>query len=137
VFSAFGDFFGCRKLHFYQQRVCVKFCVKLRKTFTETLEVLKQAFGNESMGRTQTYDWYKRFKHGRISIEDDPRSGRPSTSTDDQHVAQVRSVIHSNQRLAVREVAKECDISLGSCHNILTEKVGMHRVAAECVAPVN
>jgi hypothetical protein len=33
----------------------------------------------------------------------------------------------------VREVAKECDISLGSCDNILTEKLGMHHVAAKFV----
>jgi histone-lysine N-methyltransferase SETMAR len=78
--------------------------------------MLKQAFGNESMGRTQTYDWYKRFKDDRISIEDDPRSGRPP-----------------QRHLTVREVAEECDISLGSCHNILTEKLGMHRVAAKFV----
>jgi histone-lysine N-methyltransferase SETMAR len=118
---------------FHEQRVCGKFCVTLGKTFTETLEMLKQAFGNESMGRTQTYDWYKRFKDSRISIEDDPCSGLPSTLTDDQHVAQVRSVIRSNQRLTVRELAEECDISLGSCHSILTEKLGMHRVAAKFV----
>jgi hypothetical protein len=118
---------------FHEQRVCVKFCVKLEKTFTETLEMLNQAFGNQSMGRTQTFDWYNRFKDDRISIEDDPRSGRPSTSTDDQHVAQVRSVIRSNRRLTVREVAEECDISLGSCHNILTEKLGMHLVATTFV----
>jgi histone-lysine N-methyltransferase SETMAR len=30
-------------------------------------------------------------------------------------------------------VAEEYDISLGSCHNILTEKLGMHRVAAKFV----
>jgi histone-lysine N-methyltransferase SETMAR len=88
---------------------------------------------NESMGRTQTYDLYKRFKDGRISIDDDPRSGRPSTSTDDQHVAQVLSVIRSNRCLTVREVAEECDISLGSCNSILTEKLGMHRVATKFV----
>jgi hypothetical protein len=57
----------------------------------------------------------------------------PSTSTDDQHVEQVRSVIRSNQRLTVRELAEECDISLGSCHSILTEKLGMNRVAAKFV----
>jgi histone-lysine N-methyltransferase SETMAR len=33
----------------------------------------------------------------------------------------------------VREVAEESDISLVSCHNILTEKLGMHRVAAKFV----
>jgi hypothetical protein len=114
---------------FHEQQVSVKSCVKLGKTFTETLEMLKHAFGNESMGRTQTYYLYKRFKDGQISIEDDPRSGRPSTSTDDQHVTQVCSVIRSNRCLTVREQAEVCDISLGSCHNILTEKWGMHRVA--------
>jgi transposase len=76
--------------------------------------MLKQAFGSESMGQTQTYNWYKRFKAGRISIDDDPRSGQPSTSTDDQHITQVRWVIHSNWPLTVREVAEECDISLSS-----------------------
>jgi histone-lysine N-methyltransferase SETMAR len=85
------------------------------------------------MGRAQTYDWYKRFKNGRISIEDDPRSGRPSTTTDDPHVAQVRSAIRYNRRLIVREVKEDCDISLGSCRNILTEKLGMCRVAAKFV----
>jgi hypothetical protein len=55
--------------------------------------MLKQAFGNESMGLAQTYDLYKMLKDGRISIEHDPRSGRPSTSTDDQEVAQVRSSV--------------------------------------------
>jgi transposase len=118
---------------FHEQQVCVKCCVKLGKTFTETLEMLKHAFDNESIGRTQTYDWYKRFKDDRISIEDDSRSGRLSTSTDDQHVAQVRSVIRYNRGLTVREVAEESDISLVSCHNILTDKLGMHRVAAKFV----
>jgi hypothetical protein len=28
---------------------------------------------------------------------------------------------------------EECDISLGSCHNILAEKLGMHCVAAKFV----
>jgi hypothetical protein len=95
--------------------------------------MLKQDFGNESMEWTQTYNLYKRFNGEWISIEDDPRSGRPSTSTDDQYVAQARSVIHSSRRLTVREVAEECDISLGSCHIILTEKLGMQSAAAKFV----
>jgi hypothetical protein len=48
--------------------------------------MLKQAFVDESMSRTQNYEWNKRFKDGRISIEGDPLSGRSSTSKDDQHV---------------------------------------------------
>ena len=38
------------------------------------------------MRRTQCYDLFKRFKEGRMSVGEDPRLGRPSTSTDDDHV---------------------------------------------------
>lgn len=36
-------------------------------------------------------------------------------------------------RLTVREIAEDCNISVGSCHEILVEKLGMHRVAAKFV----
>jgi hypothetical protein len=29
--------------------------------------MLKQVFGDSSLGQTQTYDWYKRFKNGQTS----------------------------------------------------------------------
>jgi hypothetical protein len=56
---------------FHEQRIFVKCCVKLGKSFTETFEVLKTAFGNEALGRTQTYEWWKRFKDNRTSTDVD------------------------------------------------------------------
>jgi hypothetical protein len=32
-----------------EQRVCIKFCVKLGKSATETLEMLREAFGEHSL----------------------------------------------------------------------------------------
>ena len=84
--------------------------MKIGKSVTDTFEVLKIAFGEEAMCRTQTYEWWKRFKEGRTSVDDDPRSGRPSTSKTDDNVAKVREVIRSNRRLTVREVAEEVSI---------------------------
>jgi hypothetical protein len=75
--------------------------VKIGKSVTETFEMLKIAFREEAMGRTQTYEWWKRFKEGQTSIDDDLRSGRPSTSKTDDNVAKVHEVIHSNRRLTV------------------------------------
>jgi hypothetical protein len=46
-------------------------CVKLGKSLTETFEMLKTAFGNEALGRPQTYEWWKRFRGGRTSTDDD------------------------------------------------------------------
>ena len=82
------------------------------------------------MSRTQCYEWFKRFKEGRMSVSEDPRPGRPSTSTDDDHIERVRTAIRGNRHLIVREVADEVGISIRSCHQILTEKLQMRRVSA-------
>ena len=89
-----------------EQCVCVKFCFKLgKKTFTGAFQMLQQAYGEDCLSRTLYHEWYQRFKSGRTSIEDDPKSGRPSTSMDDDHVEKVLAVIRQNRRLTVREVA--------------------------------
>ena len=95
--------------------------------------MLQQAYGEDCLSRTQCSKWYQRFKLGRTSIEDDPKSGRPSSSTGDDHIEKVRSVIRENRRLNVREVSEEVGICKSSCHTILTEKLMMHRVAAKFV----
>jgi hypothetical protein len=41
--------------------------------------MLKEAFGDNTLDLTQTYEWFTRFKKGRMSLDDDERSGRPST----------------------------------------------------------
>jgi len=38
-----------------EQRVCIKFCVRLGKTGSETYEMLKQAFGDSCMSRSQIF----------------------------------------------------------------------------------
>jgi hypothetical protein len=93
-----------------EQRVCVKFCCKLGKNFTETFQLLNQANREDCMSQTQCYEWFKRFKEGRMSVGEDPRSGQPSTSTDDDHVQRVRAAFRGNRRLTVREVADEVGI---------------------------
>lgn len=95
--------------------------------------MLQQGYGKECMSRTQCYEWFNRFKLGRTTIKDNEKSGRPSTSTDDDHVQKVHDVIRKNRRLTVREVSEEVGICKSSCHLILTEKLNMHRVAAKFV----
>ena len=53
-----------------------------------------------------------------MSAGEDPRPGRPSTSTNHDHIERFRVVIRGNRRLTVREVVDEVGISIGSCHKI-------------------
>jgi len=65
---------------FREQCACIKFCFKLGKTATECNEMLKTAFGEQAMCRSQTFQWFSWFKAGRTSIDDGKRSGRPVSS---------------------------------------------------------
>ena len=112
--------------------VCVKFCCKLGRNFTEIFQLLNQAYGEDCMSWMQCYEWFKRFKEGRMSVGEDPRPGRPSTSTNDDHVERAVAVICGN-RLTVWEVADEAHISTGSCHQIFTEKLQLRHVIAKFV----
>jgi hypothetical protein len=47
-----------------EQRVCIKFCVKLGKSATETLEMFREAFGEHSLSRAADFEWHSRFKAG-------------------------------------------------------------------------
>jgi hypothetical protein len=61
------------------QRYAIFFCVKLGDNATTTHEKLQQAFGDDAMSRAQAFRWHKMFSEGRTLVEDEQRSGRPST----------------------------------------------------------
>jgi len=113
-----------------KQRICIKFCFKIRKTTTETCQLLQQAYDEDAMGRTQVFDWFHRFKEGRTSIESDFCSGQPSTSRNKEMFVGT-TIVHNNRRLTVREIADDCGTSVGSCDAILTDDLHMKRVCVK------
>jgi hypothetical protein len=45
-----------------EQRAAINICAKLKKTATETFEMLKSAYNEEFLSRTSEFEWHKRFK---------------------------------------------------------------------------
>ena len=74
--------------------------------------------------------WYNRFKEGREIFNDDAHPGRPSTSTTDETIEAKKKMILDNYRIAVREVADDVGISLGSCQAIFANVLAIKRAAA-------
>jgi len=94
---------------------------------------LQQAYGEDAISRTQVFGWFFRFKEGRTSVESDPRSGRLSTSRNEEMIAKVKTIVCNNRRLTVCEIADDCGISVDSCNAILTDDLHMKCVCAKLV----
>jgi hypothetical protein len=79
-----------------KQRVCIKFCMKLGKSTTKTLEMHHEAFGEHALSRTVVFARHSCFKDGRVSVEDDKRSGQPSTSKRTENVEKIQTPLPNN-----------------------------------------
>ncbi|KAG5330275.1 SETMR methyltransferase, partial [Acromyrmex charruanus] len=115
------------------QRICIKFCVKNKIKCADAFRMLTVAYGEATLDRSNVYRWYKMFSEGREDVNDEERAGRPSTSTTDENIDEVKKIVLANRRITVREVAEDLNISIGSCHSIFTNDLGMRRVAAKFV----
>jgi hypothetical protein len=76
------------------------------------------AWSNDASSKTITYKWFKHFKNGRTSTDDNEQSGQSQTQ-DPNTIALVKNVICGNGQLTVLQVAREVGIPTGSRHTIL------------------
>jgi len=127
----FSDIGGMAEVD--EQRVCIKFCVRLGKTGSETFEMLKQAFGDLCMSCSRTFEWFGCFKNGRTLTANDDRSGWPSTATTPSKVEQVRTAVNQDRHRTIHDLCAEIGIGYGSCQRFLTEQLNVHRTAAKFV----
>ncbi|UYV78708.1 hypothetical protein LAZ67_16002504 [Cordylochernes scorpioides] len=130
VFWIVFDFYLLKKM---DQRTCIKFCVKNKIKCADAFRMLTVAYEEATLDRSNVYRWYKMFSEGRKDVNDEGRAGRPSTSTTDEKINEVEKVILATRRFTVREVAEDLNISIGSCHLIFINDLGMRWVAAKFV----
>ena len=84
------------------QRAYLKIETLHRKTPTEIHSSLMEVCGVETVDRSTISRWVQRFREGRLSIKNDPKSGRPRTSTDDQSVEHVLQILEEDRRMMWR-----------------------------------
>jgi transposase len=77
--------------------------------------------------------WASRFREGRVSIQDDPRSGRPVKAADDTSVIIISTLLEEDRRKSCEEIAQEANMSTASVFRIVTETLQKRKVAAEWV----
>lgn len=116
-----------------EQRINLKFLVKLKKSPTECFQILKEVFGDNAMSRARVFEWHKRFYEGREEVEDDERPGRPVTVRSEENVQKVCEIVRKDRRLSIRMIGDMLNINKETVRQILHDELNMKKVCAKLV----
>ncbi|XP_065663076.1 histone-lysine N-methyltransferase SETMAR-like [Hydra vulgaris] len=89
-----------------QIRTIFLFQFKMGRKAAETARDINTAFGPETTNERMAQWWFKKFRSGEESLEDEEGRGRLSEIDDDQ----LRALIEADPRKTIREVAEELNV---------------------------
>ncbi|GBN79472.1 hypothetical protein AVEN_131700-1 [Araneus ventricosus] len=92
-----------------------------------------KVYGVDAVSKKCVFEWFKRFRDEKEDVEDEPRSGRPTTSTTPDNIERVRRMLADDRRLSLRMIAEALKISLDSVSNIIHENLQKPKICARFV----
>jgi transposase len=107
-----------------EQRAAIKFCFRLGKGASKIHELLQKVYGSDSLSCSTTFEWFKRFQEGLESLEYGERSGRPTTSRNEQTIEKVRQLVIRDHHITLRMLSVELNISKDSICVIIHDDLG-------------
>jgi histone-lysine N-methyltransferase SETMAR len=116
-----------------EYRAVIKFFVKEGLTPNEIHSKFINVYRDSSFPFSTIKNWAAEFKRGRISLEDDPREGRPKSATTSEIIEQVHNTVLYDRRMKVREIAETIGISKERVGYILHEELDMKKLCARWV----
>ena len=116
-----------------EQRFAIKFMHKEGETAINTYNRLRAVYGEHCISRTQSFLWFKRFRDGRMSTDNDTRSGRPATAVYDENVKEVDNLIRSDRRVRVKDIMSTLNIGANAANRIIHERLGFSKVCARWI----
>jgi transposase len=108
-----------------EYRSVIKFLTKEGHQPKTIRERMVPVYGNDAPPYYTIKFWSKRFRWGRESIDDDPRSGRPKTATNEDMTQKVEAMVLEDGRVKVSTISTALDISEPSVISILHDNLNM------------
>ncbi len=116
-----------------EQRTVLHFLVREGKKPIDCWRQMRTVFGDDTMSKTRIRVWHKRFLAGCDSFKDDKHTRRPRSGHSNHNIQKVQAALRTDQRMTVRGLAAETNISKSSVHGILKKDLRLSKVAAKLV----
>ena len=103
---------------YLEQRIVIKFCVKLGWNFTQIKTSLHSTFG-QVFCDASVYKWMAKFRGGRDSVVDNPRAFKPKTGCSRAKIRRVETLIAEDRRITLRELSLKSRVPSSTVQRIL------------------
>ena len=123
-------FFTMDKIEY---RAVIKFLFLEGVAPKEIHERLLKVYKDSSPSIRTVERWVAEFRRGRMSLEDEPREGRPKTASTPEIIEKIQDKVLEDRRITERDLVEALEISLGSVSHILTEVLGFRKLCAQWV----
>ncbi|GFN81852.1 histone-lysine N-methyltransferase SETMAR [Plakobranchus ocellatus] len=114
-------------------RAVVRFLFAKGTKFSVIYREIVETYGEHAMSMNQVYQCCSWFKDSRISLQDEPRSGRPKTANNDWNTARVDELIKVDRRVKLMEISLKLDIPKTNVYAIVHDKLGYRKVSARWI----
>ncbi|EZA61570.1 Histone-lysine N-methyltransferase SETMAR [Ooceraea biroi] len=84
------------------------------KNASQVTNSICSVYGEGALAERTVRKWFAKFRAGDFNLKDQERSGRPSTTDDDQ----IETLIENNPRYTTRELAEILKISKTTVHEL-------------------
>ena len=99
-----------------QYRSVIRFLVLQNFNSKTIIQELQASYNNNVPSQTTIYFWIQQFKHGKTSVEDDERCGRPSEIG---YLDKLNKVVSEERRITKNLSAERLNVSYRSTHSML------------------
>ena len=79
------------------------------------------------------FQWNAWFKTSHTSVDNDVHTGRLTSCTTPETVAQIKELLCQDRRRTIRNIAEEVEVGYETCQRVLMEELDMPHVAAKFV----
>lgn len=116
-----------------EQRSIIKFHAKSGINATKTFESMKKVYGNLCLSRATVFDWHKRFREDRESLEDDEGKPKPRTTHNADTIKKVGDYLADDENASVRMISEDLHINRETVRLIITVDLGKRKICARFV----
>lgn len=102
-------------------------------SYKQSHESLEKCFGGQCPSEATVSFWFREFQRGRLSFEDEPRSGRPAEAASPENADRVRQLIEEDRRITMLQIQEHLDIRSAAAQKLVHEHLGLSKRSARWV----